>query len=264
MRSWRDAAVDGPEGGQQAAPGVVPALEDLLAVLVGSLAELLAQGRDGVVLVVERVAEQEQVALLGAEQEDKPHHDGECGLVDLGLGHPGQELAAVVLVGAVEGADQHLDCPAHLVAELVGDLLLVLGALAEQRLGRVRGRDAEEPPRAEEAAERAQGEGLLEPQLGVPRGEAGRLAARGIDQHPVLAVGYEPEPHAGGVEQLRHPRGRRRLPALAEGRPLQVLFRRVGDHEHARLAVGRVTHHGVGRSVSPYSGTVAFIVSGMA
>ena len=48
-----DAAVDGTERGQQAAPGVVPALEDLLAELVVVVLELLAQRRDGVVLRVE-------------------------------------------------------------------------------------------------------------------------------------------------------------------------------------------------------------------
>ena len=39
-----DAAVDGAEGGEQPRPGVVPALQHLLAVLVGLLVELGARG----------------------------------------------------------------------------------------------------------------------------------------------------------------------------------------------------------------------------
>ena len=34
------------------------------------------------------------------------------------------------------------------------------------------------------------------------------FALRGIDQHPVFAVGDEPEPTARGVEQFHHPGGR--------------------------------------------------------
>ena len=46
--------------------------ENFLAVLVSTFAEQLAQGGDGVVLVVQRVAEQEQTAFLRGEQEDEP------------------------------------------------------------------------------------------------------------------------------------------------------------------------------------------------
>ena len=50
-----DAAVDGPEGGQQPAPSIVAAFQHFLAVLVGGFPQLLAERRDGVVLVVELV-----------------------------------------------------------------------------------------------------------------------------------------------------------------------------------------------------------------
>ena len=62
----RQPAVDGPEGRQQPAPGVVPALEHLLAVLVGRLPQLLADRGDGVVLVVE-VALQESSSRSSAQ-----------------------------------------------------------------------------------------------------------------------------------------------------------------------------------------------------
>ena len=44
--------------------------------------------RDGVVLVVELVAEQEQVPLLGAEQEHQPHHHRQGGFVQPASGTP--------------------------------------------------------------------------------------------------------------------------------------------------------------------------------
>jgi hypothetical protein len=74
-------AVDHAEGGEQALPGGVAALQRLLAEAVGLLLELPAQGGDRVGLVVELVAEQEQPALLGRQQEHQPHHHGDGGLV---------------------------------------------------------------------------------------------------------------------------------------------------------------------------------------
>ena len=97
-----DPAVDRPEGGEEPDPGIVPPLQDLLALLVGRLLEPGHEGRDGVVLVVERVAQQEQVPLLGREQEHEPHHDREGGPVEFGLGHARQELPLFVLVDPVD------------------------------------------------------------------------------------------------------------------------------------------------------------------
>ena len=59
-----NAAIDRPEGGEEPDPGIVPPLQDLLALLVGRLLEPGHEGRDGVVLVVQRVAQQEQVPFL--------------------------------------------------------------------------------------------------------------------------------------------------------------------------------------------------------
>ena len=61
------------------------ASEDFLAELVGRDPQLLPQRGDGVVLVVEFVAQQQQFPLLGAEQEHQPHHDREGGFVEFGL-----------------------------------------------------------------------------------------------------------------------------------------------------------------------------------
>ena len=134
-----DTAVDGPERGQQPSPGVVAQAKDFLAELVGRDTQLLPQRADGVVLVVEFVAQEQQFPLLGAEQEHQPHHDGEGRLVENLFVHVGQQLPPVVLVGLVERLDQDLDRLADLIAKLVGDFLLVAGALVEQgfeRLGR--------------------------------------------------------------------------------------------------------------------------------
>ena len=130
------AAVDGAEGREQPGPGVGAALEHLLAVPIGLLAQLGAERRDGVVGVADRIAQEQQAPLLGREQEDEPHHDREGRLVQPLLAEASKQLAPAVLVDAVERLDQHLDRLAHLVAELVGDLLLVLGALRQQRLER--------------------------------------------------------------------------------------------------------------------------------
>ena len=54
------AAVHGPEGGQQPAPGVVAPLQHLLAGLVGHLVVLGHQRAGRIVLVVQRIAKQQQ------------------------------------------------------------------------------------------------------------------------------------------------------------------------------------------------------------
>ncbi len=111
-----DAAIDGAEGSQQPAPGVVTALQYLFAVAVGHFLQLGAQGTDGVILVINRVAEQEQPALLRRQQEDEAHHDRQSRFIQLLFVHARQQLAATVLVGAVHGLNQNFDRVAHLIA----------------------------------------------------------------------------------------------------------------------------------------------------
>ena len=181
------AAVDRPEGREQPDPGIVPAFEHFLAVLVGRFLQLGHEGRDGVVLVVERVAQEQQFPLLGGEQEHQPHHDRQGGLVEVGLGDARPAVARPWSWSA-RSSDwmMHLDGLADLIAKLVGDFLLVRGALLEHRLERLVVGHAEEAVDAEQAAEGPQRDRLLEPEGRVPGGEAGRLPLRGIDQHPVV------------------------------------------------------------------------------
>jgi hypothetical protein len=89
-----DAAMHRAEGRQEPRPGVVASLEHLAPVRVGDGLELLAQRRHGVVLVEDRVAQQEQAPLLGREQEHQPHHHGDGGLVELRLVDADEQRAA--------------------------------------------------------------------------------------------------------------------------------------------------------------------------
>ena len=84
-------------------------------------------------LRVERVVDRQQPPLLGHEQEDEAHHHRDRAAVDLLVGEVAQQLAVAVAVLAVERGDQQLDGAPHLRAEPVGDLLLAVGALLQQR-----------------------------------------------------------------------------------------------------------------------------------
>src|SRR5690606_23845175 len=97
------AAVDGAEGGEQARPGIGAALEQLLAMAIRLRAHLGAEGRDGVVGVPERIAQAQKTSLLGREQEDEAHHDGQRRLVQLLLTEASEQLATAVLVDAIYG-----------------------------------------------------------------------------------------------------------------------------------------------------------------
>ena len=174
-------------------------------MLVGQFPQLLADRGDGVVLFVhrERLAG-DQFPFLGTEQEHQPHHDREGRLVQNFFLHAGQQFPAKVLIGPVERMNQHFDRPPHLIAKLVGDFLLVRRTLGEQGFQRLIVGDVEEATGRQQPAEGPQRDRFFEPQRGVPRGVAGRFALGGIDQHPVFAVGDEPEPHAGRMKQLGH------------------------------------------------------------
>ena len=202
------AAVDGTEGGQQTRPCIVAAFENFLAVLVGAFAQEFPQGGDGVVLIEKRIAEQEQAAFLRGEEEDEPHHHGEGGIIDFLFRDGGEQGAVGFGVDLIKGGDEHFHGAADLAAELVGDFLLVLGALCVEGSERFPGGDAEEAAQAKQAVEGPQGDGFLHPDVRIPRGEAAGLAAGRVNDHPVLAIGDESERDAGGVEQLGHAGGR--------------------------------------------------------
>ena len=55
-------------------------------MLVGHFLQLLLQGGDGVVVVVERFAQMQQAALFGREEKHQPHHHGQRGFVEVRFG----------------------------------------------------------------------------------------------------------------------------------------------------------------------------------
>ena len=112
---------------------------------------------------------------------------------------------AAVPVRPIERLNKHLHRLTHLISKLVGDFLLVLGALSQQPFERLLLGHPEEPVAAQQRSERLEGLRLLQPERGIPRCIPGRLALRGIDQHPLVAVRDQPDPHARVVQQLHHP-----------------------------------------------------------
>ena len=248
-----ETAMHGAEGGQQPRPGIGATFQHLLPGTVRNLLQLFLQGGDGVVVVVQRLAEMEQAALFGGEEENQPHHDGQGGVVLVGGVDAFEQGPAAVLVQGIEGLHQHLDGLADLVAELIGDLLLILGAGLEQgREGAVRGHP-EQAAYAEQGMEGAQRQGLVQPEGGVPGGVAAGLAARGIYQHPVLAVGDQAQGYVGPMEQFHHAGSGGGLPVPAGDGPVQGLFGGIAGDEELRLAghvvprrAGRIAHREAG------------------
>lgn len=228
-----NTAVHGAEGGEQAAPGIEPAFQDFLALGIGLGAQGRSQGGDGVVVVPQRLPQQQEAAFLGVEQEHEPHHHRQGGLVQLRLGHMAQQVAAALeTVDAVDAADQHLHRRPHLTAELVGDFGLILGALDQERRQPVGLGHADHPLHAEERPESPEQLAFLTPVLGIPGGRAGRLSRPGMHQHPRLAIGQQAKRNTGTLQEFDGPRQWRGLPAPAGHRPLQPLPRSLDDHQH--------------------------------
>jgi hypothetical protein len=228
------AAMDGAEGGEKAAPGIRATLQHLLTALVGDFPQLLAQGGDGVVAVVEGLAEPQEAFFFRTEEEHEPHHDGEGGIVDLRLLQACEKGAVGLDVEPVEVTHEKLDGLTHLSAEGVGDFVLVLQTGPQQRGGCVVIGDAEEAMLAEQGLEGAEGDGLLKPEVGKPRGEAGGFVLRREDELPFLAIGDEPEGEVGGMELLHHAGGGRGLPHDTHQRGFQPLLRWINTHEQGR------------------------------
>ena len=62
-----DSAVDHTKQAEQARPGIVLLLKKSLVALAGHLLQLRQQGRGGIVLVIETLAQRQQIAFLGEE-----------------------------------------------------------------------------------------------------------------------------------------------------------------------------------------------------
>ena len=116
---------------------------------VSRFLQRLQQRGDGVIRVVQFVAEQQHPALLGGEQEDQAHHDRKRRLVQFALVDVMQQGAPVVLVQAVQRAHEHIYGAPHLFAKLVGDFLLLLRAFRQHAIERLVLRHVEETRHAQ-------------------------------------------------------------------------------------------------------------------
>ena len=85
-------------------------------------------------LIVNRFAKQQQFPLLGAEQNDQPHHDGEASLVKLRGRNVLQELAITVKVGPIQRLHQHFNSTTDLFTERIGDFVLMFERAEKKRI----------------------------------------------------------------------------------------------------------------------------------
>ncbi|HEV7522411.1 MAG TPA: hypothetical protein VGP89_15010 [Candidatus Angelobacter sp.] len=126
------SGMNGAKGRQQPGPGIITALQNFFTVKVSYVLQLLTQGGDGIILVINRLAQVEQAALFCRKQKDQPHHDGKGGIIEALLVHALEQHAVRTLVKLVERLDEDFHRVADLVTKLVSDLLLVTGAFLQQ------------------------------------------------------------------------------------------------------------------------------------
>ena len=197
------APVDDGEQSQEPVPGQDGVLElAFVAAGVGdALLEFGVQAACGVGAGVELVVGGEQAAFLGEQQEDDPHHHRDRAPVDLVGGDVGADI------GPVERGDQELDGLADLDSQPVGDLFLVVQALAEKRGQLAFRRDGEKAASLKQGNEGTQYGpfGQIWPGDRVEDGHRGDAAGRCPHQGPPPAVGGQPELHAVVAAQLGEP-----------------------------------------------------------
>ena len=198
-----NAPEHGAEHSEQSCPGIVPTFQDLVAEAFLFLAQLGAQRGDGVVLIVNRFSEQQELPLFGAEQHNEPHHDGEPGLIKLRRRDVLQKLAVTILVGAIQRLHQDFDGAAHLFPKRVGDFVLMFERAQEQGF-KCAFRRAEAPTDFQQGNERLQGDRFLLPDAREPCAQAGTAIGRHADNGPALAVGNQSDTDASSSAQHGH------------------------------------------------------------
>ena len=145
-----------------------------------------------------------QARLRGVE--GAPHRRLALARPDL-PGHVAQERALAVVVRRLEPADQLVERVEHLLAELLGDLVLELAAVGEERGEALRPGQREEPALVQQEAQRRADRAPRRLQhVGDPEVEPARvLAARRGDEAQHVAVHEEPRGHAALAEHPLHP-----------------------------------------------------------
>ena len=169
------------------------------------------------------VPQEKQPPFLGAEEENQTHHHRERRVVQTARGNIFEELPSPIHIGAIQCLDEHLHCPANLVPELIGDLLLVRNRLLEHLLERIGVGHGEEPTCTEKRPERSKCKGFLEPKERVTGGVTRRLPSRCIDEHPPVTICDEPEANTRDSAEVSHTLRRRGGPGRSVDAAFQVL-----------------------------------------
>nr|WP_165251981.1 hypothetical protein [Paludisphaera soli] len=211
------AVVDQAEERQELRPRAV-AVVHRVGVPAGILAEPLEEAGDRIELLVDLVAGDEP-AILGVEHEDEPHQHGEQSRVDVVrvvLQHGPEQFALRPLVGRLEPPDEFIEGLEHLLGELGGDEVLVLAAVRQDRGEALLGPEREEPLLAKQHVQGREDRppGDLGHVLDAESRVARSLAARGVDQAELRAVGEQPDGDLRLAQQPFEPRLAARLPAV--------------------------------------------------
>jgi hypothetical protein len=143
------------------------------------------------VVLPERLVRRQHLALLGVEQEHEPEDHGEQRAIHLVWPlreHLAQQRSARRVVRGLETAQQLVERVEHLPGEALADLVLESAAVLEERGEALRARERQEPPLAQEQAQRGRdrparrlhhvGDAEVEPTRAFRRAAPTRGAAR--------------------------------------------------------------------------------------
>ena len=183
-------------------PGQARAVHGLLALVAGALLQGVQDRGQAVAAGIKRFGGQE-APLLGEEEEDGAHHDGDDRLVDL-VGilrqrvHPSRtHLGGEGSLG--QGRHHQLDRPSHLGAQGFGDLLRGQDRVLEELEEALFRGAAHQAAHAQELAEGVTGSRFFHPGLAVHNAGSRSSIRRGAHHGPPAPVGY----HANGAVRSR-------------------------------------------------------------
>ena len=192
----------------------------------GVVPQPVEQAGDRVVVRVDRIAGQ-QVAVLGVQHEDQPHQHRQQARIDV-VGivgqHVPQQLAVRDIVGRLEAAHQFVQGRQHLLGQLGGDGVLVLAAVWPGSPAVAGSRPARTCRSAHSSMCRAANIGRPATwtiSCDVEGRVAAALAARGVDQPQLPAVGEQTDGHlrSRAAAARTWPAGRRASAGADRPRP---------------------------------------------
>src|SRR5690606_5373310 len=124
-----------------------------------------------------------------------------------------EQLPVAVGISLIQTLDQHLHRTADLLTESVRDLFVVFERAFQQRFQSLF-RWTETASNAPQRLESLEGDRLLEPKTGVPRGIARRSSHWCVDEHPPFAVGDHSQSNGVSSTKRRHSLKERRGPSV--------------------------------------------------